>query len=209
MLKRFGMVASALALLAVALAGCKNGMLGEDEATVNGLRGVGSRTARVTVTNFEDDGRLRTIAADQPDVKAAGQWYFVASGNAGDRVLSPRFIAVDQTTGRVNLADLGAGVWNVTITMFDKAKLDAVIPGVDAAQTTDNAKEALENHRACIVLTGVGTVDLIRGDSDVRITLTTRGVGGNATVGVTVELHADDKVIITRETYQVSPNFEF
>ena len=51
MLKRVGMVLAGILLVALVLMGCKNALLGEEDATVNG-RAAGVRTATITVTNF-------------------------------------------------------------------------------------------------------------------------------------------------------------
>lgn len=181
MLKRFGMVASVLALLAVALAGCKNGMLGEDEATVNGLRDAGNRTAFVTVTNFAGDGRLRTIAPDTPDVKNG--YKFIAEGKSGRNVLEAKVVTIDQATGRVDLADLPPGLWSITLTAYDVNKL-----GGD----TDAAAIVAKKNTAA-VLSGTATVDLTRNSGDVLITLTPRNVGTEGTVNLTVVFDANDQ----------------
>lgn len=187
MLKKFGMVASVLALLAVA--GCKNGMLGEDEATVNGLRDVGGRTARVTVTNFADNGDgatrsvvgapLRTIAPTTPDVKAG--YTFIIEGKSGRNVLPETVVTIDPN-GRVDLANLVPGQWSLLLTAYETAKLGGATDALGiVARKADAA-----------VLSGSATVDLTRSSGDVLITLTPRNIGTEGTVNLTVDFDNND-----------------
>ncbi len=208
MLKRFGMVASVLALLAVALAGCKNGMLGEDEATVNGLRDVGGRTAKVTITNFAGDGNgatrsvvdgpLRTIYPEAVDLTQAGDYVFVATGTNNRVEMDAKIVPVDPTSGRVDLAGLNPGTWTITITAYSKQLLTGV-GGVDQADVTQVIAQA-DN---CAVLSGTGYVDLRNSNSDVKITLTPDGMGTRGNVEVDFTLHTDDQTKINQNNYEV------
>lgn len=196
MLKRFGMVASVLALLALALAGCKNGMLGEDEATVNGLRDAGDRTAFVTVRNFVEDGSgpLRTIAPDTPDVTTG--YKFIAEGRSGRNVLPATLVEIDPATGRVDLANLAPGLWTITLTAYDDTKLGgtADAPGIVAKKAE------------AAVLSGSATVNLTSRSGDVVIILTPRNVGTEGEVNLRVNFNSTDQTKIqnnTGGTYEV------
>ena len=196
MLKRFGMVASVLALLALALAGCKNGMLGEDEATVNGLRDAGDRTAFVTVRNFVEDGSgpLRTIAPDTPDVKTG--YKFIAEGRSGRNVLPATLVEIDQATGRVDLANLAPGLWTITLTAYDENLL-----GGDTDAAAIVAKKG-----TAAVLSGSATVNLTSRSGDVVIILTPRNVGTEGEVNLRVNFNSNDQTKIqnsTGGTYEV------
>lgn len=209
MLKRFGMVASVLALLAVALAGCKNGMLREDEATVNGLRDVGNRTAKVTITNFENDGNgatrsvvggpLRTIAPEEiPVADLAADYVLLATGYSHRATMAPKIISVD-TAGRADLTGLDAGVWTLTINAYNKTELQRLDPDYATApdQIVGTGDDALR-------LTGSAIVDLTRSSSQVNITLTSDGVGTEGTVNFDVVLDQDDLQKINTSTYHVT-----
>ena len=196
MLKRFGMVASVLALLALALAGCKNGMLGEDEATVNGLRDAGDRTAFVTVRNFVEDGSgpLRTIAPDTPNVTTG--YKFIAEGRSGRNVLPATLVEIDPATGRVDLANLAPGLWTITLTAYDDTKLGgtADAPGIVAKKAE------------AAVLSGSATVNLTSRSGDVVIILTPRNVGTEGEVNLRVNFNSNDQTKInasTGGTYEV------
>ena len=196
MLKRFGMVASVLALLALALAGCKNGMLGEDEATVNGLRDAGDRTAFVTVRNFVEDGSgpLRTIAPDTPNVTTG--YKFIAEGRSGRNVLPETLVEIDPATGRVDLANLAPGLWTITLTAYDDTKLGgaADAPGIVAKKAE------------AAVLSGSATVNLTSRSGDVVIILTPRNVGTEGEVNLRVNFNSNDQTKIqnsTGGTYEV------
>ncbi|MBO5124947.1 MAG: hypothetical protein J6C11_07445 [Spirochaetaceae bacterium] len=190
MLKRFGMVASVLALLALALAGCKNGMLGEDEATVNGLRDAGDRTAFVTVRNFVEDGSgpLRTIAPDTPVVTTG--YKFIAEGRSGRNVLPETLVEIDQTTGRVDLANLAPGLWTITLTAYDENLL-----GGDTDAAAIVAKKG-----TAAVLSGSATVNLTSRSGDVVIILTPRNVGTEGEVNLTVNFNSNDQTKIAGNT---------
>lgn len=196
MLKRFGMVASVLALLALALAGCKNGMLGEDEATVNGLRDAGDRTAFVTVRNFVEDGSgpLRTIAPDTPVVTTG--YKFIAEGRSGRNVLPATLVEIDQATGRVDLANLAPGLWTITLTAYDENLL-----GGDTDAAAIVAKKG-----TAAVLSGSATVNLTSRSGDVVIILTPRNVGTEGEVNLRVNFNSNDQTKIqnsTGGTYEV------
>lgn len=209
MLKRFGMVASVLALLAVALAGCKNGMLGEDEATVNGLRDVGGRTAKVTITNFAGDGNgatrsvvggpLRTIAPEEiPVADLAADYVLLATGYSHRATMTPKIITVD-TAGRADLAGLDSGIWTLTINAYNKTELQRLDP--DYATAPD---QIVGTGDAALRLTGSAIVDLTRSSSQVNITLTSDGVGTNGTVDFDVVLDTDDLQEISTSRYNVT-----
>ena len=195
MLKRFSMIVSVVALLSLALVGCKNGMLGEDDATVNGERQVGSRTAFVTITNFADNGNearrsvvggpLRTIAPTTPDVKNG--YTFIVEGKSGRNVLPETVVTID-SNGRVDLANLAPGQWSILLTAYETAKLGGVTVAQDiVARKADAA-----------VLSGSATVDLTRNSTDVLITLTPRNIGTEGTVNLTVVFAPNDRDKIQR-----------
>lgn len=194
MLKKFSMIVSVVALLTLALVGCKNGMLGEDDATVNGIRDVTEgRTANVTVTNYAGTGAtrsaaggsLRTIAPDATNLQVG--FTFVAEGKSGRNVLAPTIVTLDATS-TFDLPGLTPGVWSITLTAFDTAKLQG--------QTTDaNAIKALAPTAA--VLSGVATVDLTRSNGNARITLTPRNIGKEGTVTLKVNFNNNDQQKIT------------
>lgn len=198
MLKRFGMVASVLALLVLTLAGCKNGMLGEDEATVNGLRDAGDRTARVTITNFAGDGKMRTITPDSIDLAAsAGDYVFVATGTNNRVPMDAAIVPVDGVSGRVDLSGLNPGTWTITITAYSVQLLN----GEGVTLTDVNAVMAEKD--TCAVLSGTGYVDLRNSSSDVKITLTPAGMGTEGNVDVKLNLHTEDQTKIQTNRYTV------
>ncbi len=209
MLKKFGMIVSVVALLTLALVGCKNGMLGEDEATVNGEREAGGRTAKVTITNFADNGNgatrsvvggpLRTITPEAINLaNDAGNYIFVATGTNNRVSMDPKIVPVDGASGRVDLSGLNPGTWTITITAYSRDKLNAV-GGVDLADVTQ--VQAQKN--TCAVLQGTGYVDLRNSNSDVKITLTPDGIGTEGGVNVDFTLHTDDQQEISNKTYNV------
>ena len=211
MLKKFGMVVSVVALLTLALVGCKNGMLGEDEATVNGEREAGGRTAKVTITNFAQNGNgatrsvvggpLRTIAPTVADVKG-GNYVFIAEGTNNKQTMDAARVSIDPTTGRVDLSSLTSGIWVIKITAYDKALLQAENVNPDNPGTT--VQDILAKVDTCAVLSGSAYVDLRKSNSDVAITLTPHGLGTQGKVTVDLELHIDDQTKIRDRVYNVS-----
>ncbi len=207
MLKKFSMIVSVVALLTLALVGCKNGMLGEDEATVNGIRDMSEgRTAYVTITNFAGTGAtrsaaggsLRTIAPAQPDITNA-DFLFIVEGESKGSKYGPEKVIV--TNGRMNLEGLSPALWKITVTAFskDKIRLNGGQPDNDDANvimTTYKDNSA--------IMAGTGTVDLIRVDADVKITLTTRGMGTQGDIDLEFELEANDKREVQTNNYNVT-----
>lgn len=201
MLKRFGMVASVLALLAVALAGCKNGMLGEDEATVNGLRDVGNNKVALIVTNFENKGVFRSIAPTEIDLKLGGYTY-VAEATMGRAKWGPEKVTVDGNA-RVDLSGLTAGLWAVTITAYEDALLTR--NGVADPGNAD-VNNIIATAANTAVLSGTATVDVTGGTTEARITLTPWGMGENGALNVSFKFHADDitKIVAATGDYEIT-----
>lgn len=209
MLKKFSMIVSVVALLTLALVGCKNGMLGEDDATVNGIRDVSEgRTANVTVTNYAGTGAtrsaaggsLRTIAPDEIDIIGQGTDYiFVAKGKSGRNVLAPKIVTLD-AAGTFDLPGLTPGVWSIELTAYLKAKLGLV----DQADPV-----AVEGAAAtAAVLSGVATVDLTRSNGNARITLTPRNIGTEGTVTLKVNFNTNDqRKIATGQGQPTQPDY--
>lgn len=202
MLKRFGMVASVLALLAVALAGCKNGMLGEDEATVNGLRDVGNNKVALIVTNFEDAGQRRTIAPEEIKLDGTGGNYtYIAEATMGRATRPAEKVTVDPATARVDLSGLTPGVWVVTITAYSDVLLTANgVPnpaGADAGDITAKKNEAA-------VLSGTATVDVTGGTTQAKITLTPWGMGENGELQLQFKFHNEDITKIVVGNYEIT-----
>lgn len=84
MLKSIGVVASSVILYTLMLIGCKNALLEQDVATVNGIRDAGLRTASITVTNLissENQGAFRSIVANPIEKDLTqGNYVLVAEG---------------------------------------------------------------------------------------------------------------------------------
>lgn len=209
MLKKFGMVVSVVALLTLALVGCKNGMLGEDEATVNGEREAGGRTAKVTITNFAQNGNgatrsvvggpLRTIAPeDIPVSDLENDYVLVATGYNSRKSMTPKIISVD-SNGNTDLSGLDSGIWTIKVTAYDKVILQAADP--DYANKLDQIDVL---GATSVRLSGHAIVDLTRSNSGVLITLTSAGVGTQGTVNLTINLNQNDLTVIASKRYKVT-----
>lgn len=200
MLKKFGMIVSVVALLTLALVGCKNGMLGEDDATVNGKRPTGDEKISLTITNFENKGgSKRTIAPEEIDLKVGG-YTFVAEASMGRGKWGPEKVTVD-ANAQVDLSGLTAGVWAVTITAYEDRLLTA--NGVNTPQTADVGDIIAQKNNAA-VLSGTATVDVTGGTTAARITLTPWNMGENGELTLKFNFHDEDTAKIAAGAYEIT-----
>lgn len=194
MLKSIGVVASSVILYTLMLIGCKNGLLEHDDATVNGVRGAGSRTASITVTNLissNNQGAFRSIVADPIEKDLTrGTYVLVAEGFSSAGNFQPTVVAFD-AGGGVDLKDLTPAVWTIDFSLYDEDKLVGGNPGVN--NTFDKVAEAKAR-----VLGGTIVIDLTDSNSSGRITLTSDDIDGEGNVSLTFNLTQEDwDVLIT------------
>lgn len=193
MLKKIGMTASVLALMVLMLAGCSNGMLEKDDATVNGQL-VERSNIQLTITNFagSSSGPLRTIAPEQPDITGGG-YVFVATGTSVRKTMTPTIITVD-ANGNADLTGLEVGLWNLTVTAYDITKLGAVDQG--------NATAVMGVAEAA-VLSGSALLDARGTSGNAEITLTPSGLGTEGDVDLTIQFNQDDQQKIQTGNFTV------
>lgn len=171
-------------------AGCSNSLV--ENGTVSGVSGE-SRVASVTITNFASNVTARTIAPEQPDLTSG--FVFVATGSSARKTMTPGVVEID-TNGRVDLSGLDAGIWTLTITAYDSNLLGNAsvdVTDANAIITSDTA-----------VLSGSATVDLTRGNGNVEITLTPKGMGTNGSVDLVVDFDDEDITAITAGGHTVT-----
>ena len=192
MLKSIGVVASSVILYTLMLIGCKNALLEQDVATVNGIRDAGLRTASITVTNLissENQGAFRSIVANPIEKDLTqGNYVLVAEGFSSAASFQPTVVAFD-AGGGVDLKDLTPAVWTIDFSLYDEDKLQGQNPGVN--NLFDKMAEA-----KALVLGGTIVIDLTDSSSSGRITLTSDGIDGEGNVSLTFNLTQEDWDVI-------------
>ena len=186
MLKRVGMVLAGILLVALVLMGCKNALLGEEDATVNG-RAAGVRTATITVTNFapNSNGAARSIVAETLTLANIQTGHTLVV--SGTRPRGPAFPATKVTydaQGKVTLPDLDADTWTLKFTLYNDTKAGAA-GGFPTTIDPNLLKEAE-------VLVGYVVVDLTQSNASAPVTLTSNGVGTKGDVDLDIQFDTTD-----------------
>lgn len=95
------------------------------------------------------------------------------------------------------MLQIPAGVWTITITMYEKALLEA-----EGVSLTDAA--AIVNKKGtCAVLSGTTKVDVNKANVFTKVTLTPDGIGTEGKVALKIAFNADDVTTITAKNLTV------
>lgn len=172
-----------LATVTLLFVGCSNGL--NNFGTVKG--GTAVRDVCIELTNFaSSSSSARTIAPDaisKDDINPAN-YIFIADGkNSRNSSIGPVICNVSE--GKINLSSLEAGVWTITITMYDKTLF-----GEDVDLT--DATAIFNNRGTCAVLSGNAVVDLTKSNATTSVTLTPDGIGTNGKVNLTLNFNEED-----------------
>ena len=182
MKNRKNLFVTLLATVTLLFVGCSNGL--NTPGTVKGVDPV--RSVCIELTNFaSSDTSARTIAPDaisKSDAIDPSNYIFIAEGKNSRKSIVPVICGISDE-GKINLSNLDAGVWTITITMYDKTLLGSV---TDAAEI-----KALEG--TCAVLSGNAVVDLTKANATTSMTLTPDGIGTNGKVALTLKFNDSDK----------------
>ncbi len=176
-----------LATVTLLFVGCSNGL--NNFGTVKGGNAV--RDVCIELTNFaSSSSSARTIAPDAISKGDAANYIFIADGkNSRNSSVGPVICNVSE--GKINLSSLEAGVWTITITMYEKTLLEA--KGVDLTDVTDATATAIVDNKAtCAVLSGNAVVDLTKSNATTSVTLTPDGIGTNGKVNLTLNFNEED-----------------
>ncbi len=221
-------LAAGLVMVAsMVLLGCPhNNLIEHDVVSGSGATsGRGSNGGvKLVITNFTDNSAgtnrannavlnpLRTIAPDHIDIKAnASQYVFVAEGiSSSGQKYDPAYITVDPITGEAALGISGSGVWTVTVSAYEVAKLVGK-PGVNGntnveimTQTPDVSK-VTDQKAAALILQGKATLNLGMNTSGaITVTLTNDGVGTQGNVQIEVNFDAGDYTKLNSADYKVN-----
>lgn len=165
-----------LATVTLLFVGCSNGL--NTPGTVKGGNAV--RDVCIELTNFaSSSSSARTIAPDAISKGDTANYIFIADGkNSRNSSIGP--VICNISSGKINLSSLEAGVWTITITMYDKDLLGGATEVADIL-TKDAA-----------VLSGNAVVDLTKANATTSMTLTPDGIGTNGKVNLTLNFNEED-----------------
>mgnify|MGYP003294980597 CR=1 FL=1 len=179
--RKNSLVTALLATVTLLFVGCSNGL--NTPGTVKGVDAV--RDVCIELTNFaSSDTSARTIAPDaisKSDAIDPSNYIFIAEGENSRKTFGPEICGISND-GKIVLENLDAGVWTITITMYDKTLLGSV---TDAAGI-----KALEE--TCAVLSGNAVVDLTKANTTTSMTLTPDGIGTEGKVALTLKFNQED-----------------
>mgnify|MGYP003300920141 CR=1 FL=1 len=171
-------VTALLATVTLLFVGCSNGL--NTPGTVKGVDAV--RSVCIELTNFaSSDTSARTIAPDailKDDAIDTSKYIFIAEGKNARKTFGP--VKCDTDGGKIVLENLDAGVWTITITMYDNTLLGGATEVADIL-TKDAA-----------VLSGNAVVDLTKANATTSMTLTPDGIGTNGKVALTLNFNDAD-----------------
>lgn len=168
-------VTALLATVTLLFVGCSNGL--NTPGTVKGVDAV--RSVCIELTNFaSSDTSARTIAPDAISKDDTANYIFIAEGKNARKTFGP--VICDISEGKINLSNLDAGVWTITITMYDNALLEGATEVADIV-TKDAA-----------VLSGNAVVDLTKANATTSMTLTPDGIGTNGKVVLALNFNDAD-----------------
>lgn len=118
------------------------------------------RSLTIVVDNFISSEPLRTIAPDPftvTNLQVQGQYQLKLSGTTGRMSFSERVITL--SNGRVTLPDVAPGLWELTLTAYDRTGTTALLRGRATVQV-----HAVGNAECRFLLepvgTGTGTINL-------------------------------------------------
>ncbi len=170
-----------LATVTLLFVGCSNGL--NNFGTVKGGNAV--RDVCIELTNFaSSSSSARTIAPDAISKDDTANYIFIADGkNSRNSSIGPVICNISE--GKINLSSLEAGVWTITITMYDKTLF-----GEDVDLT--DATAIFNNRGTCAVLSGNAVVDLTKANATTSVTLTPDGIGTNGNVALTLNFNEED-----------------
>lgn len=170
-----------LATVTLLFVGCSNGL--NNFGTVKGGNAV--RDVCIELTNFaSSSSSARTIAPDAISKDDTANYIFIADGkNSRNSSIGPVICNISE--GKINLSSLEAGVWTITITMYDKTLF-----GEDVDLT--DATAIFNNRGTCAVLSGNAVVDLTKANATTSMTLTPDGIGTNGNVALTLNFNEED-----------------
>ena len=187
MKNRKNLFVTLLATVTLLFVGCSNGL--NNFGTVKGGNAV--RDVCIELTNFaSSSSSARTIAPDAISKGDTASYIFIADGkNSRNSSIGP--VICNVSSGKINLSSLEAGVWTITITMYEKTLLEA--KGVDLTDVTDATATAIVDNKAtCAVLSGNAVVDLTKSNATTSVTLTPDGIGTNGKVNLTLNFNEED-----------------
>lgn len=175
-------VTALLATVTLLFVGCSNGL--NTPGTVKGVDAV--RDVCIELTNFaSSDTSARTIAPDAISKDDTENYIFIAEGKNARKTFGP--VICDISEGKINLSNLDAGVWTITITMYDNALLEGATEVADIV-TKDAA-----------VLSGNAVVDLTKANATTSMTLTPDGIGTNGKVVLALNFdNADEEKVASK-----------
>ncbi len=189
--RKNSLVTALLAIVTLVFVGCSNNFGG---GTIKGVDG--GCNVSIQLTNFSDSS-ARTIAPNAISKDAADDYIFIAEGTEYTRNKTFDPLICDIENGKINLLQIPAGVWTITITMYEKALLEA-----EGVSLTDAA--AIVNKEAtCAVLSGTTKVDVNKANVFTKVTLTPDGIGTEGKVALKIAFNADDVATITAKTLTV------
>lgn len=190
--RKNSLVTALLAIVTLVFVGCSNNFGG---GTIKGVDG--GCNVSIQLTNFSDSS-ARTIAPDAISKGAADNYIFIAEGTEYTRNKTFDPLICDIENGKINLLQIPAGVWTITITMYEKALLGAegVVDLTDAAAIVD--KKA-----TCAVLSGTTKVDVNKANVFTKVTLTPDGIGTVGKVALKIAFNEDDVRTIGDKTLTV------
>lgn len=189
--RKCSLVTALLAIVTLVFVGCSNNFGG---GTIKGVDG--GCNVSIQLTNFSDSS-ARTIAPDAISKEAADDYIFIAEGTeyTRDKTFAP--LICDIENGKINLLQIPAGVWTITITMYEKALLTAA--GVDLTNAT-----AIDASKAtCAVLSGTTKVDVNKANVFTKVTLTPDGIGTEGKVALKIAFNVDDVTTISDKSLTV------
>jgi len=189
--RKSSLVTALLAIVTLVFVGCSNNFGG---GTIKGVDG--GCNVSIQLTNFSDSS-ARTIAPDAISKNAANDYIFIAEGTEYTRNKTFDPLICDIENGKINLLQIPAGVWTITITMYEKALLTAESVSLTDAAAIDSAKAT------CAVLSGTTKVDVNKPNVFTKVTLTPDGIGTEGKVALKIAFNADDVDTITDKTLTV------
>ncbi len=173
-------VTALLATVTLLFVGCSNGL--NTPGTVKGVDAV--RDVCIELTNFASStSGARTIAPEAISKNDAANYIFIAEGKNSRKSIGP--VICISSEGKINLSSLEAGVWTITITMYEKALLGEGVDSMTADQIVDKKE-------TCAVLSGNAVVDLTKSNATTSMTLTPDGIGTNGKVNLTLNFNEED-----------------
>ena len=189
--RKNSLVTALLAIVTLVFVGCSNNFGG---GTIKGVDG--GCNVSIQLTNFSDSS-ARTIAPNAISKDAADDYIFIAEGTEYTRNKTFDPLICDIENGKLNLLQIPAGVWTITITMYEKALLTAAGVSLTDADAIDSAKAT------CAVLSGTTKVDVNKANVFTKVTLTPDGIGTEGKVALKIAFNADDVTTISDKSLTV------